>query len=58
MAEIEITSTPSGGEIQLDGNFVGSTPSTIGVSAGDHVTKINKNGYRPSERKLRPVSGS
>jgi hypothetical protein len=52
-AELEITSTPSGAEVQLDGNFVGSTPSTIGVSAGDHVITINKNGYRPWERKLK-----
>jgi hypothetical protein len=57
MAEIEITASPRIGEIQLDGNFVGGTLSTIGVSAGDHVIEINKNGYRPSERKLKTSNG-
>jgi hypothetical protein len=57
MAEIEITSTPNGGEIQLDGNFVGGTPSTIGLSAGDHLITINKNGYKAWERKLKTSTG-
>jgi hypothetical protein len=56
-AQIEITSTPSGGEIQLDGNFVGNTPSTIGISAGDHVITIKKSGYKLWERKLTISTG-
>jgi hypothetical protein len=56
-AEIEITSAPSGAEIELDGSFVGSTPSTIGVAAGDHIITIKKNGYRPWERKLKTNTG-
>ena len=41
----------------MDGNFVGSTPSTIGVSAGDHLIRIEKNGYEPWERKLKISTG-
>jgi hypothetical protein len=56
-AELEISSTPSGAEVQLDGNFVGSTPSAIGVSPGDHVITINKSGYKSWERRLKTSSG-
>jgi hypothetical protein len=55
--EIDVTSTPAGAEIELDGNFVGSTPSTIGVSAGDHTITLKKNGYKPWERKIKVTSG-
>jgi hypothetical protein len=56
-AEIEVASTPSGAEIELDGTFVGNTPSTIGVAAGDHVIIVQKNGYKPWQRKLRTSTG-
>ena len=56
-AELEIASTPAGAEIQVDGNFVGNTPSRIGVSAGDHLIRIEKNGYEPWERKLKISTG-
>ena len=56
-AEIEVTSTPAGAEIEVDGNFVGSTPSTVGVSAGDHTIAVKKNGYKAWERKIKVTSG-
>jgi hypothetical protein len=56
-AEIEVASTPSGAEIELDGNFVGSTPSAIGVAGGDHVIIVKKSGYKPWERKLKTSTG-
>jgi len=31
------TSTPAGADINLDGKYVGSTPSEIMVSTGTHV---------------------
>jgi hypothetical protein len=43
-AEIAVTSNPLGCEIQLDGKFVGNTPSTIGVSSGEHTIDISKTG--------------
>src|SRR5258708_3502328 len=33
VAELEVSSTPDGADIEIDGNFVGSTPSTMGVAA-------------------------
>jgi hypothetical protein len=56
-AQLEIASTPAGAEIQIDGNFVGNTPSTIGVSAGDHLIRIGKSGYEPWERRLKISTG-
>lgn len=56
-AQVEVNSTPSGAEITVDGSFVGSTPSTIGVSPGDHVITVAKKGYKSWERKVRVTSG-
>src|SRR6476660_1303432 len=35
-SKISVSSTPANADIQLDGSFVGSTPSVIDVPAGDH----------------------
>ncbi len=37
---VAITSEPSGDEIWLDGDFVGSSPSTIKMGTGTHNLKI------------------
>jgi len=52
-----VASTPSGADIEVDGSFVGSTPSTIGVLGGDHVISVKKNGYKPWERKIKTSTG-
>jgi hypothetical protein len=41
----------------LDGNFIGNTPSTIGVSPGDHTISVKKKGYKTWERKIKVSSG-
>lgn len=56
-AEISVTSNPPGADIVLDGSFVGNTPSTIGVSVGDHTIDLRKSGYATWERKIRITSG-
>jgi len=56
-AEIAVTSNPPGADIEVDGTFVGSTPSTIGVSAGDHTVDVQKTGYTTWERKIKVTSG-
>jgi PEGA domain len=55
--ELEIASTPAGADIEIDGNFVGSTPSTVGVSAGQHQITVKKSGYKAWERKMTTSSG-
>jgi PEGA domain len=43
-AKVHFTSSPSGGEIYVDGKFVGSTPSDITVPAGAHAVKVTSGG--------------
>src|SRR6266567_6806182 len=38
--ELDLSSTPAGAEIGIDGNFVGNTPSSLSVVAGDHTISI------------------
>ena len=45
-AELEVSSTPDGADIEIDGNFVGSTPSTLGVAAGPHQLSAKKAGFK------------
>jgi hypothetical protein len=56
-AEMNITSTPPGAEVQIDGVFVGNTPSTLGVSSGDHVVTVSKKGFKTWERKVKITTG-
>jgi hypothetical protein len=56
-AELEVSSTPDGADIEIDGNFVGSTPSTVGVAAGLHQLSVTKAGFKLWERKITVSSG-
>jgi hypothetical protein len=56
--ELTLTSTPDGAEVEVDGAFVGSTPSTIPIASGDHTVRVSKKGYQPYERRLRVAGGS
>jgi len=55
---LEFSSTPPGADIEVDGAFVGTTPSSLSVAAGDHAIKIHKSGYKTWERKMKTSSGS
>jgi hypothetical protein len=56
-AQIAVSSTPNGADIRVDGAFVGDTPSTIQVAAGNHIIEIAKDGYRPWARPIRVSRG-
>lgn len=50
---VELTSTPPGAEVYLDGEYRGTTPTTIPtVSAGSHIVEVRLVGY---ERWSTPV---
>jgi hypothetical protein len=57
ISSLQITSQPSKAEIWLDGSFVGSTPSEIRVSEGEHTITISKAGCRTWERTLMVSNG-
>jgi len=54
--KIAVGSTPDGADIEIDGSFVGNTPSSVEVAAGEHQVVIKKSGYKEWSRKLK-VSG-
>jgi hypothetical protein len=56
-SKISVSSTPANADIELDGSFVGSTPSVVDVPAGDHSVIVKKSGYKPWERKLKVTGG-
>ena len=56
-AQIEIASTPSGSDIELDGKFIGSTPSSVKLATGEHTVTLKKNGYATWERKITTIAG-
>jgi hypothetical protein len=56
-ATLSIASTPAGAEIELDGVFVGSTPEDLPLTAGQHVIKISKKGFKDYQRTLQVLGG-
>jgi PEGA domain len=56
-AHLQVSSTPDGADIEIDGSFVGNTPSTIGVAAGQHRITVKKSGCNPWERTIAISSG-
>ena len=57
-AKLQIDSTPSGADIELDGSYVGSPPSDIHVTEGDHMVLVRKPGFKNWERKLKSTGGN
>jgi hypothetical protein len=55
--KISIASEPSGADIEIDGEFVGSTPSTLTAKEGPISISIKKKGYVAWERKVRLSEG-
>ena len=56
--KITVSSTPPNADIEVDGRFVGNTPSMIEVSPGDHSIAIKKSGFQTWERKMTIMSGA
>lgn len=56
-ALLDISSTPPGADIEVDGKFVGSTPSSISLSPGDHEIVVKKTGFSAWEKKVSVSSG-
>jgi hypothetical protein len=56
-AQLQVTSTPDAADIEIDGGFVGDTPSTVGVASGQHQLSVKKAGFKPWERKITVSSG-
>jgi len=57
-AKLQIESNPSGADIEVDGSFVGNTPSEVQLAEGDHLVAVKKAGFNNWERKMKVSSGS
>jgi len=52
-----VESIPERADIEVDGSFVGNTPSAIELPAGEHVVVVSKPGYKSWQRKIKLVGG-
>ena len=57
-ASLVIDSTPSGADIEIDGGFVGNTPSTLSVTPGSHQVAVKKKGFTDWAKTLNVTGGS
>jgi hypothetical protein len=57
-ASLIVESTPPGADIEIDGAFVGNTPSTISVASGNHDISVKKKGFADWTRKMNIAGGS
>jgi hypothetical protein len=57
-ASLAIDSTPPGADIEIDGSFVGNSPSTIEVKPGSHQINVKKKGFVTWTRTLNVTGGT
>jgi hypothetical protein len=57
-AKISVSSTPTGADIEINGNFVGNTPSVVDVDPGKDEVKVPKKGFAPWNRTLTVTGGT
>ena len=55
--KLAIVSTPDAADIEVDGSFMGNTPSAIELTPGEHAIVVTKNGYKPWQRKIKLAPG-
>jgi hypothetical protein len=56
--KLAVVSNPDSADIEVDGSFVGNTPSDVQVSEGDHIITVKKPGFKDWERKMKVSAGS
>jgi hypothetical protein len=57
-AKLQLASDPTGADIEVDGSFVGNTPSDVRIAEGEHTVAVKKAGFKDWERKLKVTAGS
>jgi hypothetical protein len=57
-ASLVIDSTPPGADIDIDGAFVGNTPSTVSVVSGSHQVSVKKKGFGDWTKTLNITGGT
>jgi hypothetical protein len=57
-ASVAVDSTPLGADIEVDGGFVGNTPSTVTVTPGSHQIALKKKGFADWTKTLNVTGGN
>lgn len=57
-ANLTVSSNPSSADIEVDGSYVGSTPSTLQLDPGEHEVLIKKKGFQVWQRKMKVTGGN
>jgi hypothetical protein len=57
-AAANITSSVPGADVEVDGNYVGSTPAQVQIAAGNHTITVKKRGYKPWTRTMNVTGGN
>jgi hypothetical protein len=57
-ASLVIDSTPPGADIEVDGAFVGNTPSTVSIVPGSHRISVKKKSFTDWTKTLNVTGGS
>lgn len=57
-SSLKVTSEPQGADFYLDGALAGSTPSSIGIPAGQHTITVKQAGFQDWQRELSVLAGS
>jgi hypothetical protein len=58
ISAVEVKSIPDAADITVDDKYMGSTPSTLKLTAGDHKIKLEKSGFKTWERTLTVSAGA
>jgi hypothetical protein len=57
-ASLVVDSTPPGADIEIDGAFVGNTPSSVSIAPGSHQVEVKKNGFSGWMKALNVTGGT
>jgi hypothetical protein len=55
---LAVDSTPAGADVEIDGAFVGNTPSTVSIAPGSHQIAVKKKGFTDWTKTLSVTGGT
>jgi hypothetical protein len=58
LSSVEVKSSPDGADITVDEKYMGSTPSTVKLTPGEHKVKLEKSGFKTWEKTLTVSAGT
>ena len=55
---VNVISTPTGGDVLVDGEFVGNCPAALKLKPGKHTITVKRSGFKDWSREMNVQSGS